>query len=113
PVHGLLDWEVAEILALAEEWGPLDHSHRKLAHRGSYLGRVWVSPSTVLRVLAAHDVLLPRPAPRPPRGQRRPWPEWVEYRPNQVWGWDATHFSRCRRAKNCFAIIDLVSRKWI
>jgi hypothetical protein len=49
PVHGLLDWEVAEILALAEEWGPIDRSHRKLAHRGSYLGRVWVSPSTVDR----------------------------------------------------------------
>lgn len=113
PVHALLDWEVAEILALAEEWGPLDRSHRKLAHRGSYLGRVWVSPSTVLRILAAHDVNLPKPPPRPPRGERRPWPEWVEYRPNQAWGWDATHFPRCRRAKNCFAIIDLVSRKWI
>ena len=24
-----------------------------------------------------------------------------------------THFSRCRRAPNCFAIVDLVSRKWI
>ena len=112
-VHGLLEWEVAEILALAEEWGPLDRSHRKLAHRGSYLGRVWVSPSTVLRVLADHDVNLPKPPPRPARGERRPWPEWVEYRPNQVWGWDVTHFSRCRRAPNCFAVIDLVSRKWI
>ncbi|HWB36413.1 MAG TPA: integrase core domain-containing protein [Rugosimonospora sp.] len=112
-IHGLLDWEITEILALAEEWGPLDRSHRKLAHRGSYLGRVWVSPSTVLRVLAAHDVNLPKPAPRPVRGERRPWPEWVEYRANQVWGFDVTHFSRCRRAPNCFAIIDLVSRKWI
>ena len=33
------------------EWGEIDGSHRKLAHRGSYLARVWVSPSTVLRVL--------------------------------------------------------------
>ena len=24
-----------------------------------------------------------------------------------------THFSRCRAAPNCFAIVDLVSRKWI
>lgn len=31
----------------------------------------------------------------------------------QVWGWDVTHFSRCKPAPNCFAIIDLVSRKWI
>ncbi len=26
---------------------------------------------------------------------------------------DVTHFSRCRAAPNCFAIVDLVSRKWI
>jgi putative transposase len=112
PIHGLLEWEEAEILALAEEWGPVDRSHRKLAHRGSYLGRVWVSPSTVDRVLAAHGLILPgreRPAPR----AKKPWPEWVEYRPNQVWGWDVTHFMRCRRAPYCFGIIDLVSRKWI
>ena len=29
PVHGLLDEEAAEILALFEEWGPTDRSHRK------------------------------------------------------------------------------------
>ena len=113
PIHGLLDWEIAEVLALAEEWGPVDRSHRKLAHRGSYLERVWVAPSTVRRVLAAQDVGLPAPPPRPGPSVRKPWPDWVEYRPNQVWGWDVTHFGRCRRAPNCFAIVDLVSRKWI
>jgi putative transposase len=30
-----------------------------------------------------------------------------------VWGWDVTHFGRCRAAPNAFAIIDLVSRKWL
>ena len=113
PIQALLDWEVEAILALAEEWGPVDRSHRKLAHRGSYLALVWVAPSTVRRVLAAADVNLPAPAPRPAPRERRPWPEWVEYRPNQVWGYDVTHFSRCRAAPNCFAIVDLVSRKWI
>ncbi|MEX1009259.1 MAG: integrase core domain-containing protein [Acidimicrobiia bacterium] len=112
-IHGLMPSEIDAILALAEEWGPIDCSHRKLAHRGSYLERVWVAPSTVRRVLAAHDVGLPAPLPRPAPRERAPWPEWVEYRPNQVWGYDVTHFSRCRRAPNCFAIIDLVSRKWI
>lgn len=29
PVHRLLDWEVAEALALVEEWGEVDRSHRK------------------------------------------------------------------------------------
>jgi transposase InsO family protein len=112
-IHGLLGWEIDAILALAEEWGPIDRSHRKLAHRGSYLERVWVAPSTVRRVLAGHDVDLPAPAPRPTRPERKPWPDWVEYRPRQVWGFDVTHFTRCRGAPNCFAIIDLVSRKWI
>lgn len=113
PIHGLLGWETAAVLDLAEQWGPIDRSHRKLAHRGSYLERVWVSPSTVRRVLTKADVNLPKPPPRPERPQRRRWPEWVQYRPNQVWGYDVTHFSRCRSAPNCFAVIDLVSRKWI
>ena len=52
PIHRLLGWEIEAILALAEEWGPVDRSHRKLAHRGSYTGQVWVAPSTVRRVLA-------------------------------------------------------------
>ena len=112
-IHGLLPWETDAILALAEEWGPIDRSHRKLAHRGSYLERVWVAPSTVRRVLAGHDVDLPAPAPRPASRERKPWPDWVEYRPRQVWGWDVTHFTRCSAAPNCFAIIDLVSRRWI
>lgn len=112
PIHALLDWEVQAILALVEEWGPVDRSHRKLAYRGSYLGRVWVSPSTVDRVLSAHGLVLPgreRPAPRP----KKPWPDWVQFRPNQVWGWDVTHFMRCRRSPYCFGIVDLISRKWI
>jgi hypothetical protein len=52
PVRGLLDGEVAEVVRLFEEWGETDRSHRKLAHRGSYLEQVWVSPASVRRVLA-------------------------------------------------------------
>jgi putative transposase len=66
----------------------------------------------VYRLLAAHDLVLPTPPTRAPV-QRRPWPDWLEYRPNQVWGWDVTHFGCCRAAPNAFAIIDLVSRKWL
>jgi putative transposase len=51
PARGLLPGEEDEFLALCNEWGETDRSHRKLAHRGSYLGRVWVSPSSVRRVL--------------------------------------------------------------
>ena len=39
PMHSLLADEVAKILAVFEAWAEVDHSHRKLAHRGSYLGR--------------------------------------------------------------------------
>ncbi len=42
---------------------------------------------------------------------RQPFPEWVEYRPNQIWIYDTTHFPR---AKSCVTVVeDLVSRKWI
>jgi putative transposase len=40
PIHGILDWEEAAVVELFEEWGDVDLSHRKLAHRGSYLERV-------------------------------------------------------------------------
>lgn len=110
PVHGLLEDEVAEIVALYHEWGDIDRSHRKLAHRGSYLGRVWVSPSSVRRVLAAQGLFL-HPPPRPGRSLRRPFPEWVEYRPNQIWIYDTTHFTKAGVAVT--VVEDLVSRKWI
>jgi len=112
PIHGLLEWEIAEILALFEEWGDVDLSHRKLAHRGSYEGRVWVSPSTVDRVLARYGLVL-QGQPRPPRSHKTPWPDWCEWRPNQLWVWDASQFERCEASKYAYGIIDLVSRRWI
>jgi len=110
PLHGLLDEEVAEILAVFHQWGEVDRSHRKLAHRGSYLERVWVSPSSVRRVLAAHGLRL-RPLPRPGRSVRKPFPDWVAYQPNSIWIYDTTHFTHARVAAT--VIEDLVSRKWI
>ncbi|MGH2843825.1 MAG: transposase [Solirubrobacteraceae bacterium] len=109
-VHGLRPQEVEAILALACEWGEIDASHRKLAHRGSYLGRVWVSPSSVLRVLLEHGQRLPyRPARE--RSVKRPWPDWVDYKPLQVWGYDFSAFTAAQTS--ALAILDLVSRKWI
>lgn len=110
PVHALLPQEIATILDIAERWGPVDRSHRKLAHRGSYEHLVWVSPSTFRRVLVEHGLSLPEPAPRS-RSEKRPWPDWLVWAPNRIWIWDATHFTQARRV--CFAIVDLVSRKWI
>jgi putative transposase len=110
PMHGLLAEEVTEILALFDEWGEVDRSHRKLAHRGSYLGRVWVSASSVRRVLFVHDKRF-RPLPRPGRQARRPFPDWAEFTPNSIWIYDTTHFTRAGVA--VVAIEDLVSRKWL
>jgi transposase InsO family protein len=110
PLHGLLEWEAAEIVALFHQWGEVDRSHRKLAHRGSYLERVWVSPSSVRRVLAAEGLRL-RPLPRPGRSVRKPFPDWVDYQPGSIWIYDTTHFTRAGVAAT--VVEDLVSRKWL
>jgi putative transposase len=110
PAHGLLPAEEREILTLFEEWGETDRSHRKLAHRGSYLGRVWVSPSSVRRVLFLADKHF-RPRPRPGKSVRKPFPDWVCYTPNCIWIYDTTHFPAAGMA--ALIIEDLVSRKWL
>ena len=110
PVHGILPAEIDAILAVAEAWGPIDRSHRKLAHRGSYENLVWVAPSTFRRVLAAHGHVLPEPPTRTP-SVKTPWPDWLIWEPNRIWIWDVTHFTRAKRA--VFAIVDMVSRRWI
>jgi putative transposase len=108
-VHRILPWEEQAILELIEEWGWVDRSHRKLAHRGSYTGRVFISPSTLLRVALRHRVELPgepfRPRPRMPVFPEVPWER------NRIWIWDATHFPRAGRV--AYAIVDVVTRYWI
>ena len=109
-LHGLLDAEREAVLVLFESWGEVDRSHRKLAHRGSRLGLVDVSESTVRRVLADQGMVLPGPAPREP-AEKTPWPDWLEWKPNRIWAYDFTHFPRAKRA--AIAVLDMVSRKWI
>ena len=110
PVHALLDWEREAIVKLAEEWGDIDRSHRKLAHRGSRLGVVHVSESTVLRVLEAVEMRLPAAPAREPRPPR-PWPDWAELVPGVIWIYDFTHFTTAGRC--AVAVLDVVSRKWL
>ena len=108
-VHGLLAWEEQAILDLIECWGVTDRSHRKLAHRGSYTGAVFVSPSTLLRVALKNKVVLPgepvRARPVLPAMPQVPWEK------NRIWIWDATHFTACKRV--AYAIVDVVTRYWI
>ena len=110
PVHGLLEWERNAIVALFDAWGEIDRSHRKLAHRGSRLGTVHVAPSTLQRVLLERSLILPGNPPREPI-PRKAWPDWLQWQPNRIWGYDFTHFPRAGRAS--VAILDIVSRKWI
>ena len=108
-VHRILPEEEQAILDLIEQWGPVDRSHRKLAHRGSYTGVVFVSPSTLLRVALKNKVTLPgepvRPRPVLPAFPQVPWER------NRIWIWDATHFTRAKRV--AYAIVDVVTRYWI
>ncbi|MFZ1409873.1 MAG: DDE-type integrase/transposase/recombinase [Micropruina sp.] len=109
-VNSLLDDEIAAIVDLFDDWGERDRSHRRLAFRGSYLGRFWAAPSTVRRVLIESDKHF-RPIPRPAKGKRQPFSDWASYRPNSIWIYDTTHFMRC--GAKVLIIEDLVSRKWL
>jgi len=111
-LHALLDWEKTAIVELAQAWGQLDLSHRKLAHRGSRLGQVFVAESSVLRVLTAAGMHLPGlPVLREKRA-KTPWPDWVELIPGQIYIYDFTHFAGLR-GWCTIAVIDVVSRYWL
>ena len=49
---------------------------------------------------AATGQSTPRPA------VRTPWPDWLEWKPNRIWSYDFTHFTRARRA--AIAILDAI-----
>ena len=72
---------------------------------------MWVSPSTVKRVLAAHGLHLRGPR-RAARGQRTPFPEWATYEKHSIWIYDTTRFAGCPKIA-VITIMDLVTRKWI
>jgi len=69
-----------------------------------------VSESTVHRVLAAEGLVVAGQPAREP-SPRTPWPDWLEWKPDRVWAYYFTHFTRARRA--VIAILDVVSRRWI
>ena len=110
PLHWILPIEEQSVLDLIENWGKVDRSHRKLAHRGSYLKLVWVSPSTVRRIIRKHGLSLPREyQPKPPPA--RVWPDSITWEPNKIWIWDSRRFTRAKR--HVVVIMDVVSLKWI
>ncbi len=110
PLHGLLAREREAIIDLSGAWHEIGTSHRKLAHRGSGLGLVHVSESTVRRVLGEEGLVIGGPPPREP-APRSPWPEWLTWKPGSIWAYDFTCWTRARPAS--IAILDVVSRKWL
>ena len=78
-VHAITPAERRAVLELFERWGDIDGGYRKLAHRGSYENLVWVSPSTLYRVLAAQGLVLPARPQRAP-APARPLPDWIEWK---------------------------------
>ena len=108
--HAITAFERRAIVELFERWGDIDGGYRKLAHRGSYENLVWVSPSTLYRVLAAQGLVLPARPQRTP-APARPLPDWIEWRRHQIWIYDITHFPRAGRV--AYAILDVVTRKWL
>jgi putative transposase len=111
PVHAITPAEEAVIVRVFEAHRDTDRSHRKLAHRGGYLGLVWVSESTVRRVLAAHELRIRSPR-RAGRSERSPVPEWASYERHWIWSYDATRFARCT-STHVVMVMDLVTRTWI
>lgn len=108
-LHALLDWEKDAIVVLAREWERVDLSHRKLAHRGSRLDLVYVSESSVLRVLTEAGVRLPG-LPRPAPTERKAFPDWATLVPGVIWVYDFTHFSALP-GWCAIAVVDVVSKK--
>ena len=108
--HALMPWERQAILEIFERFAQTDRGYRKLAHRGSYEGIVWVSPSALYRVLRGEGLILPaRPKSAP--APARPMPRWVRWQRHQIWIYDITCFPRANRV--AYAVMDVVTRKWL
>ena len=107
-VNALRPCEEEAIVSAFEVFGEKDFSHRRLAYRGSYEGLFWAAPSTVRRVLNAHDLRFRHP-PRPSPSQRRPFPDWASYAPGSIWIYDQLHSRRTSGEVPVEAVADRMS----
>ncbi len=93
-------------MAQQEEWADL--RPRKLAHILGRLKKVFVSESTVLRVLRAAKLVAPPLRRQRPRGQKA---EVKADGPNQVWRWGISYVAVGVTFWYLVAILDQYSRK--
>lgn len=96
------------IVEAAKDEAKVDLHHRKLAHTLGREERVYVSESTVYRVLKEEGLVAPREVRRRPAAQR---PELVATAPRQAWCWDFSYVEIGLVFWYLLAIIDQFSRK--
>ena len=96
------------IVEAAQDEAKVDLHHRKLAHTLGREERVYVSESTVLRVLKEEGLVAPREVRHRPAAQR---PALVVTAPRQVWCWDFSYVKIGLVFWYLLAIIDMFSRK--
>lgn len=96
------------IVEAAQDEAKVDLHHRKLAHTLGREERVYVSESTVWRVLKEEGLVAPREVRRRPAAQR---PELMATAPRQVWCWDFSYVKIRLVFWYLLAIIDMFSRK--
>jgi len=106
--HRITEVERESILGIAREEEYADLRHRKLAHMLGRLKKVFVSESTVLRVLKKEGLIAP-PVPR--QRPKRQKPEVKVDGPNQVWRWDISYVLVGMTFWYLIAILDQYSRK--
>ena len=106
--HRITPEERDAILEVAQEEEWADLRHRKLAHMLGRLRKVFVSESTVLRVLRVAKLVVP---PLPRHRPQRQKPEVRADGPNQVWRWDISYVAVGVIFWYLVAILDQYSRK--
>jgi putative transposase len=109
PIRELLDSEEHAILELVEEWAAIDRTYRKLAYRGSYTGRVFVTATTFRRAVRKHRIRLPGEPPKPVRRIFEIPP--VPWERNRIWMWESASFPAVDRV--AYALVDVVTRYWL
>ena len=106
--HRITPEEREAILEMAQEEEWADLRHRKLAHMLGRLRKVFVSESTVLRLLRAAKLVVPPLLRHRPQRQK---PEVRADGSNQVWRWDISYVAVGVTFWYLVAILDQYSRK--
>jgi putative transposase len=115
PLNRLLPAERAAVLSMAKEEQYADLSHRILAVTAWDLGIVFVSFSSVYRILRAANMITMRGIHKPHNGRSLPPVRTEITGPNQRWCWDISYLPTHERGifLYLYLLLDEYSRKAI